>query len=112
MDETIQTIDPHRAIAYIVEKAEEYSVAKGSRIESEHLLKTVKAILMNEESGSVALKEAYALSHDTYIQKIEEIKKYTIQEEYLKMMLDAAKARIEVWKVQEYSKRAEMKAGL
>jgi len=28
------------------------------------------------------------------------------------MMLDAAKARIEVWKVQEYSKRAEMKAGL
>jgi len=112
MDETIQTIDPHRAIAYIVEKAEEYSVAKGSRIESEHLLKTVKAILMNEESGSVASKEAYALSHDTYIEKIEEIKKYTIEEEYLKMMLDAAKARIEVWKVQEYSKRAEMKAGL
>jgi len=67
---------------------------------------------MGEESGSVALKEAYALSHDTYIQKIEEIKKYTVQEEYLKMMLDAAKARIEVWKVQEYSKRAEMKAGI
>jgi len=27
-------------------------------------------------------------------------------------MIDAAKARIEVWKVQEYSKRAEIKAGL
>ena len=43
---------------------------------------------------------------------IEEIKKYTVEEEYLKMMIDAAKARIEVWKVQEYSKRAEIKAGL
>ena len=112
MDETIETINPHKAIAFIQENANAYSIAKGSRIESEHLLKTVKAILMNEESGSVASKEAYALSHDTYIEKIEEIKKYTIEEEYLKMMLDAAKARIEVRKVQEYSKRAEMKAGL
>jgi uncharacterized membrane-anchored protein YjiN (DUF445 family) len=112
MDETIPQIDPHKAIAYIMENATPYSIAKGSRIESEHLLKTVKAILMNEESGSVASKEAYALSHDTYIEKIEEIKKYTVEEEYLKMMIDAAKARIEVWKVQEYSKRAEIKAGL
>ena len=63
MDETIETINPHKAIAFIQENANAYSIAKGSRIESEHLLKTVKAILMNEESGSVASKEAYALSH-------------------------------------------------
>ena len=112
MDETITQIDPNRAIAYIMENATPYSIAKGSRIESEHLLKTVKAILMNEESGSVASKEAYAYSHDKYIEACAKIKEFMQEEEYLRHMLDAAKLRIDVWKVNEYCRRTEMKVGI
>ena len=67
---------------------------------------------MNEESGSVASKEAYAYSHDTYIDACARIKEFMQEEEYLRHMLDAAKLRIDVWKVNEYCKRTEMKMGI
>ena len=112
MDETIETINPNLAIEYITKNAGKYAIAKASRIESENLLKTVKAILMNEESGSVASKEAYAYSHDKYIEACAKIKEFMQEEEYLRHMLDAAKMRIDVWKVNEYTKRTEIKVGI
>ena len=112
MDETIETINPNLAIEYITKNAQKYAISKASRIESENLLKTVKAILMNEESGSVASKEAFAYSHDKYIEACGKIKEYMQEEEYLRHMLDAAKLRIDVWKVNEYTKRTEMKVGI
>ena len=69
-------------------------------------------MLMNEESGSVASKEAYAYSHDKYIEACGRIKEFMEEEEYLRHMLDAAKLRIDVWKVNEYTKRTEMKVGI
>lgn len=110
--ETIETINPHKAIQYIQENAQKYAIAKASRVELESLLKTVKSMLMNEESGSVAAKEAYAYSHDRYIESCAEIKKHMVQEEYYRHMIDAAKMRIEVWKVQQYTLRTEMKVGI
>lgn len=112
MDETIETINPHKAVEYIQKHAQQYAIAKASRIESENLLKTVKAMLMNEESGSVASKEAYAYSHDQYIEACAKIKQFMQEEEYLRHMLDAAKLRIDIWKVNEYTKRTEMKVGI
>ena len=112
MDETIETINPHKAVEYIQKNAQQYAIAKASRIESENLLKTVKAMLMNEESGSVAAKEAYAYSHDKYIEACGKIKEFMQEEEYLRHMLDAAKLRIDIWKVNEYTKRTEMKVGI
>jgi hypothetical protein len=112
LDETLKTIDPQKAIEYIAKNAEAYAVAKASRIESENLLKTVKATLMNEESGSVAAKEVYAYSHDQYIEACGKIKEYMQTEEYLRHMIDAAKLKIDIWKVNEYTKRTEMKVGI
>jgi len=112
LDETIETINPHRAIDFITKNAQQYGIAKASRIEAENLLKTVKSMLMNEESGSVAAKEAYAYSHDKYIEACGKIKEFMQEEEYLRHMLDAAKLRIDIWKVNEYTKRTEMKVGI
>ena len=64
---------------------------------------------MLEEDGTLGHKDAYAKSHPNYIAQLEALKEATEQEEHLKYMLLAAQARIEVWKTQEYSKRAEMR---
>ena len=34
------------------------------------------------------------------------------EEEYLRHMLDAAKLKIDIWKVNEYTKRTEMRTGI
>jgi hypothetical protein len=112
MDETIETINPHKAVEFITQNAEKYAVAKASRIEAEALLKTTKALLMNEETGTIGAKEAYAYSHERYIEMCAKIKEFMQEEEYLRHMIDAAKMRVDIWKVQEYTKRTEMKVGI
>lgn len=75
----------------------------------ENYLTTVKSRLMNEESGTLGNKEAYAYAHPEYVQQLEALKIAIEKEEHLKYMLLAAQARIDVWKTQEYSKRQELK---
>ena len=75
----------------------------------ERFLKTVKSQLMNEESGTLGAKEAYAYSHTKYIDILEALKTAEISKEHLKYMLDAAKLKVEVWKVLEYNRRVEIK---
>lgn len=102
-------INPERAIRYMMENAPLYAQAKGMRVFIENHLRTVKARLMNEETGTLGNKEAYAYAHPDYVAQLEALKIATEEEERLKFMLAAAQARIEVWKTQEYSKRAEMR---
>ena len=102
-------INPERAIKYIVENAPAFAQAKANRVFIENYLRTVKSRLMNEETGTLGNKEAYAYAHPDYVLQLEALKAATEEEERLKYMLSAAQARIEVWKTQEYSKRQEMK---
>ena len=102
-------INPERAIKYIVENAPLFAQAKANRVFIEHYLRTVKSRLMNEQTGTLGNKEAYAYAHPDYVAQLEALKIATEEEERLKFMLAAAQARIEVWKTQEYSKRAEMR---
>lgn len=102
-------INPERAIKYIVENAPLFAQAKANRVFVENYLRTVKSRLMNEETGTLGNKEAYAYAHPDYVAQLEALKVATEEEERLKYMLSAAQARIEVWKTQEYSKRQELK---
>lgn len=102
-------INPQKAINYIMENAPKYAEAKANRVFIENYLRTVKSRLMNEEAGTLGNKEAYAYAHPDYIQQLEALKIATKEEEHLKYMLKAAELRVEVFKVQEYTKRAELK---
>ena len=102
-------INPQRAIKYMVETAPLFAKAKADRVFVENFLRTVKSRLMNEETGTLGHKEAYAYAHPDYIAQLEALRVATEEEERLKYMLAAAQARIEVWKTTEYSKRQELK---
>ena len=103
-------INPEKAIRYIQENAEPYAKAKGDVAYTENYLKVVKAQQMNKsESSSLGQREADAYASPDYLLAIKANQAAVEQETHLKWMLTAAQARIEVFKVQEYSKRAEMR---
>ena len=107
-----EEIDPIKAIDFIARESKNYAQAYADANHLERFLKTVKSQLMNEESGTLGAKEAYAYSHTKYIDILEALKTAEISKEHLKYMLDAAKLRIEVWKVLEYNRRVEIKNGM
>lgn len=102
-------IDPHKAVEYIILNAPKYAEAKANRVFIENYLRTVKSRLMGDEDGTLGAKEAYAYGHPDYEQQVRALKIATEEEEKLRYMLKAAELRIEIFKVNEYSKRQEMK---
>ena len=108
----IEEIDPTKAIDFIARESKNYAQAYSDANHLERFLKTIKSQLMNEESGTLGAKEAYAYSHPKYIEMLDALKTAENQREHLKYMLDAAKLKIEVWRVMEYTKRTEMKLGM
>ena len=102
-------IDPNKAINYITQNAGVFAKAKADRTFVENNLRVVKSELMNEEAGTIGLREAHAYSHPRYKAQLEALREATQIEEEMLWMMKAAMARIEVYKVQEYSKRAEMR---
>ena len=102
-------IDPHKAVEYLRDNAPKYAEAKANRVFIENYLRSIKSKLMGNEEGTLGAKEAYAYAHDDYVKQLEGLKAATEEEERLKFMLKAAELRIEIYKVQEYTKRAELK---
>jgi hypothetical protein len=103
-------INPEKAIRYIQENAEKYAKSKGDVAYTENYLKVVKSQQMNNsDSSSLGQREADAYASPEYIQAILANKQAIEEETHLRWMLEAAKARIEVFKVQEYTKRSEMR---
>jgi hypothetical protein len=102
-------INPQKAINFMIETAPKFAQAKADRVFIENYLRTVKSRLMNEETGTLGNKEAYAYAHPDYVTQLEALKVATEEEERLKYLLLAAQARVEVWKTMEYTKRQEIK---
>jgi hypothetical protein len=102
-------IDPNKAINYITQNAPIFAKAKADRIYVENNLRVVKSELVGDEEGTQGAKDAYAYSHPRYKAQLEALREATQIEEELLWMIKAAMARIEVYKVQEYSKRAELR---
>lgn len=102
-------IDPNKAISYIIENAPKFAQAKAERVFIENYLRTIKSRLMANEEGTLGLREAYAYAHPDYEAQLQGLKVATEKEEHLRYMLKAAELRCEIFKVQEYSKRQELK---
>jgi len=103
-------INPNKAIQYLMDTAPLYAQAKANRMYLEEMRKSVKAKLMKGCQETVLGKqEIYAYAHPDYIEILEGIKAVVEQEENYRWMMAAAQARVEVFKVQEYTKRAEIR---
>ena len=105
-------IDPNKALDYICRESKNYADAVAQANYLERYLKTKKAELMGEESGSLGAKEQYAYAHRDYVALLEALKTAENTKEHLRYMLDAAKLKIEIWKVLEYNRRVEIKNGM
>jgi hypothetical protein len=99
----------HLAINFILTNASKFAQAKATRVQLEEYRKSKKAILMSEEEGTLGNKEMYAYAHSDYVALLMQIKDAIALEEELRWKLEAAKLRVEVFKVEEYTKRVEMR---
>lgn len=105
-------IDPHQAIDFIKASAKQYAIAKGNAAYTDNFLKVVKSKQMNaSSSSSLGQKEADAYASPDYHTAIVANQAAIEEEAHLKWLLTAAQARIEVYKVEQYTLRQEMKLG-
>lgn len=108
IQESMTSIDPNKAINFIIENAPKYAEAKSQRVYLENFLKVKKAQLMQDcKNEPVSRAEAYALAHPDYLVIVEGIKIAMLEEEKLKYFLEAARLRAEIYRTQEASRRNE-----
>jgi hypothetical protein len=102
---------PTKAIQYLIDTAPLYAKAKADRMYLEEFRKSRKAQLMSIAGTEVLGKqETFAYAHADYVEILEGIKQAVEKEENYRWLLTAAQARIEVWRTNQYSMRAEVKA--
>ena len=103
--------EPTKAIQYLIDTAPLYAKAKSDRMYLEEFRKSRKAQLMSQAGTEVLGKqETYAYAHQDYIAILDGIKQAVELEEKYRWLMTAAQARIEVWRTEQYSMRAELKA--
>jgi len=106
-----EAIDPNRAIDFMVKKAGEFAQARANRVYMEEFRKTLKAQLMaRDKSLPLAAQERDAYADQAYQAHLEGMREAVEAEETLRWQLIAAQARVEVWRSQEASARAEGRA--
>lgn len=104
-------MNPHKAIDYILANGSKFASAKAQRVYLEEFRKSKKAILMAQSSETTAVaREQWAYAHPDYIALLEGIREAVEVEEKLRWDLIAAQARVEVWRSEEASSRAEGRA--
>jgi len=102
---------PSKAIQYLIDTAPIYAKSKADRMFLEEFRKSKKAQLMSQAGTEVLGKqETFAYAHQEYVEILEGIRQAVEKEENYRWMLTAAQAKIEVWRTQQYSMRAEVKA--
>lgn len=107
----MKEIDPNKAIDFMIKHAEEFAQAKANRVYLEEYRKTLKAQLMARDKGlPVTAQERDAYADQTYQDHLQALKAAVEEEERLRWHLVAAQARVEVWRSQEASARAEVRA--
>ncbi len=111
---TEKLIDPQAAVDFMIAKSKAYAHAEGNKTYMEELRKTIKAeqMIVAENMGhkTAAMQEREAYASTKYRDHLKALQQAVEVREELRWMLIAAQARIEVWRSQEASNRAEGKA--
>ena len=100
--------DPNKAVDFIIANAPKFAAARAQRVYLEEFRKSKKAILMGEsDEKSAVAREQYAYAHPDYVALLEGLKVAVTDEETMRWQLVAAQARVEIWRTQEASNRAQ-----
>ena len=111
MSTDTKSIDPNKAVDYIIANAGKFAKAKSERVYIEEYRKSLKSILMKRSmEDTIGAQEREAYAHPEYTQLLEGLRDAVEQEEKLRWDLIAAQARVEIWRTQQANLRAEGKA--
>jgi hypothetical protein len=106
--------DPQKSVDYLIDNSKIYAQAESHKVYMEELRKTIKAECMKEAEmighKTAAMQEREAYASPKYKEHLKALQQAVEVREELRWMLIAAQARIEVWRSQEASNRAEGKA--
>lgn len=104
-------IDPQSAVDFMIQASPAYAKAKSERVYLEEFRKSKKALLMQAHSDkTIGAQEREAYAHPEYIDLLAALKVAVEAEETSRWRLVAAQARVEVWRSQEASARAQDRA--
>lgn len=99
--------DIHKVIDYLAYKAPDlYANAKEIRVLTESLVKSIKSEIFLKETGTVAEREAEALSNEIYKNAIKDYATAIKNEELIKLRISAANMKIEIWRTLSSNRRA------
>jgi hypothetical protein len=99
--------DANEAINFIYTQAPIYARAQATHDRLAEYRKSKKSLLMLSSSESSAvMREAEAYSHPEYLDLLDEIKLAQVEAITLKLQIDAAKLRVEVWRSESANNRA------
>ena len=98
----------------MIAKSKAYAQAEANKVYMEELRKTIKAEQMIEAENlghkTAVMQEREAYASTKYKEHLRALQQAVEVREELRWMLIAAQARIEVWRTQEASNRAEGRA--
>jgi hypothetical protein len=104
-------MDPHKAVDFLIDAAPQHAQAKATRVYLESFLKSKKAILMKKHVDlALGAQEREALADPEYIALLDALRGAVEEEETIKWKMTAAQTRVDVWRSQESSARAQDRA--
>lgn len=100
-----------KSVDWLRDNARDMAQARATRVYMEQWIKTVKATLQQEiNAQSMAASEMLALANPKYLAALQAYREAVEADEYNRFMVTAAEAKIEAWRSQESTRRAEGKA--
>ena len=98
--------DANDAISFIYKTAPIYALAQGNHDRLAEWRKSKKSLLMlQSQQSSAAMKEAEAYAHPEYLDLLDEIKFAQVEAITLKLQIEAAKLRVEVYRTDSANNR-------
>ena len=106
--EKLDEINPFKALDFMRDNARALAKAERDVTYLTEFRKSKKALLMIEcDAKTESAKESYAYSHPDFLQVVNALADAKEQFVYLRWLMIAAQAKIEVWRSLESSARAE-----
>ena len=103
--------DPHDAVDYILLNGKNFAKAKSERVYLEEYRKSLKALLMKRSmETAIGAQEREAYAHADYQAMLLGLRDAIEAEEKLRWDLIGAQQRVEIWRTEQATARAEGRA--
>ena len=107
----MREIDPHDAVDYILLNGKNFAKAKSERVYLEEYRKSLKALLMKRSmETAIGAQEREAYAHADYQAILLCLRDAIEAEEKLRWDLIGAQQRVEIWRTEQATARAEGRA--